>query len=202
MTEITGSRIIVIPFLAFKTMAVWYATGTITKISNLITSCDLFFVQEKHFVSAHHPCPKPDCLAQKFVVFVSEMDLKAHMVESHGEGMSTKDLKDLRRIQADFAPAIDPGRGRGRAHRSGDRPSQQPPHSTDQQRDTPVGPFTSGSSDPPAQARRRQAFGGNLTGNGLDPTPSESVQRVPTPIQSVQRVPTPSQVDVDPLVLQ
>jgi hypothetical protein len=149
-------------------------------------------------VTVHHPCPKSDCLAQKFVVFPTEMDLKAHMVERHQEEMSAKDLKEMRRMQVDFAPAPAPdsgsgsgsGRGRGRGHRPGDRPEQPPSQATDTRRDAPA--------DSSAQGRRRQAFGGNLTGTGtLDPTPGEAMHRQPSP-----RVPTPSQADADPLTLQ
>lgn len=121
------------------------------------------------------------------------MDLKAHMVERHQEEMSAKDLKEMRRMQVDFAPAVDSSssRGRGRGYHSGDRDraGQAPTQATDNQRDGPA--------DSSAQARRRQAFGGNLTGSGaLDPTPGESMQRQPP------RAPTPNQTDVDPLVLQ
>lgn len=50
----------------------------------------------------HYPCKQPSCLTQKFVVFGSTMDLQAHMVEEHGESMSSRDKKDARRILADF----------------------------------------------------------------------------------------------------
>ncbi|RKP39561.1 hypothetical protein BJ085DRAFT_20324, partial [Dimargaris cristalligena] len=38
---------------------------------------------ENHFHKAHFVCNKPECLEKKFVVFDSEIDLKAHMLEEH-----------------------------------------------------------------------------------------------------------------------
>ncbi|KAJ2923047.1 hypothetical protein H1R20_g14047, partial [Candolleomyces eurysporus] len=57
---------------------------------------------EKHFTSAHFPCPQKECQARKFVVFNSALDLKGHMVGEHGGDMSARDRKDARRVQADF----------------------------------------------------------------------------------------------------
>ncbi|KAG8835738.1 Small subunit processome complex component [Serendipita sp. 399] len=67
---------------------------------------------ERHFEEAHHRCPHPECLAQKFIVFETLLDLKAHVVEQHGETLSSRDLKDTRRIQAEFAPPVERNRGR------------------------------------------------------------------------------------------
>ncbi|KAG8757723.1 hypothetical protein FRC14_001614 [Serendipita sp. 396] len=68
---------------------------------------------ERHFGDAHHRCPHPECLAQKFVVFETLLDLKAHVVEQHGETLSSRDLKDTRRIKAEFAPPAERSRGKG-----------------------------------------------------------------------------------------
>ncbi|KAF2857365.1 hypothetical protein K470DRAFT_260885 [Piedraia hortae CBS 480.64] len=38
---------------------------------------------EQHFHKDHFPCMDPECLEKKFVVFDSELDLKAHQVEQH-----------------------------------------------------------------------------------------------------------------------
>ncbi|KAI8998316.1 hypothetical protein BC832DRAFT_565461 [Gaertneriomyces semiglobifer] len=40
---------------------------------------------EKHFHTDHFPCMHPDCLEQKFVVFSSDIDLKGHELEVHGD---------------------------------------------------------------------------------------------------------------------
>lgn len=48
---------------------------------------------EEHFRKDHHLCPDRECLEKKFVVFGSEMDLKAHQLSEHGNSLS----KDVRR---------------------------------------------------------------------------------------------------------
>ncbi|RWA08526.1 hypothetical protein EKO27_g6583 [Xylaria grammica] len=48
---------------------------------------------EEHFKTDHHPCLDRECLEKKFVVFGSEMDLKAHQLSEHGNSLS----KDVRR---------------------------------------------------------------------------------------------------------
>lgn len=48
---------------------------------------------EDHFKKGHHLCPDRECLDKKFVVFGSEMDLKAHQLSEHGNSLS----KDVRR---------------------------------------------------------------------------------------------------------
>ncbi|KAJ4291406.1 hypothetical protein N0V88_005999 [Collariella sp. IMI 366227] len=39
---------------------------------------------ENHFKKDHYPCGDRECLEKKFVVFESEMDLKAHQLSEHG----------------------------------------------------------------------------------------------------------------------
>ncbi|KAF2737860.1 hypothetical protein EJ04DRAFT_532810 [Polyplosphaeria fusca] len=53
---------------------------------------------EVHFRKDHFLCPDRECLEKKFVVFDSEMDLKAHQVEVHPNGMSKDALRDARRV--------------------------------------------------------------------------------------------------------
>lgn len=57
---------------------------------------------EGHFRKAHFLCPAKDCLEKKFVVFESEMDFKAHQVAEHSAELSSKELKEAMRIEADF----------------------------------------------------------------------------------------------------
>ena len=59
-------------------------------------------LQEKHFEQSHHPCLNPICQACKFVMFGSQIDLQAHMVEEHGTEMSLRDKKDTRCVNAAF----------------------------------------------------------------------------------------------------
>lgn len=49
---------------------------------------------EAHFNNDHYPCMDAECMEKKFVVFDSAMDLKAHQVEQHPNGLT----KDARRV--------------------------------------------------------------------------------------------------------
>ncbi|UPX18083.1 RING-type E3 ubiquitin transferase [Ascochyta rabiei] len=53
---------------------------------------------EQHFRKDHFLCPDRECLEKKFVVFDSEMDLKAHQIESHPNGLTKDALRDARRV--------------------------------------------------------------------------------------------------------
>ena len=128
---------------------------------------------------AHYPCRRAECLARKFVVFGSAIDLKAHQVEEHGAEMSARDKRDARRVEAQFEfedAGGAPGR-RGRRDR-GDRERERepPPHAA-----APPG----GASRPQAAgARRREAFGGNLTadsGGGGSTSQQASRRQTPSP---------------------
>ncbi|KZT09676.1 uncharacterized protein LAESUDRAFT_646679 [Laetiporus sulphureus 93-53] len=111
---------------------------------------------EQHFIHAHHRCTHPQCLAQKFVVFGSALDLKAHMVEEHGAQMSSRDRKDARHIEVDFEfEEAGMGNRWGRRDRRDREREREPPPSAP----TPPGP----SRPNGAGGRRREAFGGNLT---------------------------------------
>ncbi|KAH9860494.1 hypothetical protein J1614_011825 [Plenodomus biglobosus] len=53
---------------------------------------------EVHFRKDHFLCPDRECLEKKFVVFDSEMDLKAHQLQVHPNGLSKDALRDARRV--------------------------------------------------------------------------------------------------------
>ncbi|KAJ4300986.1 hypothetical protein N0V90_003075 [Kalmusia sp. IMI 367209] len=53
---------------------------------------------EDHFRKDHFLCPDRECLEKKFIVFDSEMDLKAHQLETHPNGLSKDALRDARRV--------------------------------------------------------------------------------------------------------
>ncbi|KAF3916842.1 hypothetical protein ABW20_dc0109505 [Dactylellina cionopaga] len=59
---------------------------------------------EQHFGSEHYRCMDSECLEKKFIVFASEMDLKAHVVEEHPGGLSRGALKDMRRVDMTAFP--------------------------------------------------------------------------------------------------
>lgn len=100
----------------------------------------------------HFQCKQQACIEQKFVVFATEMDLRGHMVEAHGTEMSSRDRRDMRRLETDFEYEDHRRRG-GVGSRERDRdfpPQRQPPNmrrrelGTGLTTDTPV----SGSSTP------------------------------------------------------
>ncbi|KAI0823569.1 hypothetical protein BC628DRAFT_1420857 [Trametes gibbosa] len=126
-----------------------------------IHSLDL---QEDHFMHVHFPCRRAECLARKFVVFGSAIDLKAHMVEDHGADMSARDRRDARRVEADFEfEEVGAGAGgrRGRRERSDrEREREPPPH-------MPPQPPGSEARPQAAGARRREAFSGALTAESV-----------------------------------
>ncbi|KAK6344018.1 hypothetical protein TWF696_007666 [Orbilia brochopaga] len=90
---------------------------------------------EAHFVAEHYRCTDPECLEKKFIVFGSEMDLKAHLIEEHPGSLSKGALKDMRRVDMAAFPDAHahgsggggPSRGRGgRAQRDNRRDTQAP----------------------------------------------------------------------------
>lgn len=136
-------------------------------------------------MNAHHPCKQPFCLSQKFVVFNTAMDLKAHVVEEHGAEMSSRDKKDARRVEADFEfEEVAAGRRRRERGNNGTRDREPPTSAPPPQ-----------ASRQPANARRRD-FGANLT-EGVQP------QNGNTSNHMQNRTPSPLPVaDVDPIVAE
>ncbi|KAG7100058.1 hypothetical protein E1B28_001843 [Marasmius oreades] len=151
---------------------------------------------ENHFNSGHYPCTDSACLAQKFVVFNTPIDLQAHMVETHGGGMSARDRKDARRVQTNFEFEEVPGSGRARARgRERDpppRPRQQPP------------PPAQPPARPPGPGRRKEGFVGALTvEGGGDGSPAGTPRNGATPPGlSGRNSPSPPLQDVDHVVIE
>lgn len=138
-------------------------------------------------MQAHHPCMQPQCLARKFVVFGSVIDLKGHTVEEHGADMSARDRKDAMRLQAEFEfEEVGVGGRRGRRERGDREREREPPPSA-----VPGRPGAAG-------ARRRDAFGGNLTAESNTRPGSSSVQASQQP--SRRQSPSPDPVDAGPVL--
>lgn len=153
---------------------------------------------ELHFRKDHFLCPDSECLEKKFVVFDSEMDLKAHQIEVHPNGLSKDALRDARRVDMSgfqYRTPHEPERGgrrdgRGRGRGRGRDPNAEPlPASSAQpmsraelayQRQMAI--QTSGS-----QSATGRSFGGQLS----TPTPSEAFAARPP-----SSAPTPSTVTV------
>lgn len=145
----------------------------------LSTSFQNYDSLEKHFTHAHHPCPRPECQARKFVVFNSVLDLKAHMLDEHHVEMSSKDKKDARRIQPEFE-FEEVGAGRRGRNRELVQPSPQ----------------HAGPSRPTIQNRRREGFGASLT------VESNTTANPPAAQQTRRLTPSPPREDNDPVITQ
>ncbi|KAK3071857.1 hypothetical protein LTR53_007880 [Teratosphaeriaceae sp. CCFEE 6253] len=70
---------------------------------------------DQHFHRDHFPCPDQECQEKKFVVFGSEMDLKAHQIEAHPNGLTKgRDAKRVDLSNFDYRPQYqEVRRGRG-----------------------------------------------------------------------------------------
>ncbi|KAK8022791.1 hypothetical protein PG993_013558 [Apiospora rasikravindrae] len=78
---------------------------------------------EKHFQKDHYLCSDRECQEKKFVVFASELDLKAHQLSEHGSTLSKDVRRDARLVDMagfDFRQPYQQER-RGGGERGGDR---------------------------------------------------------------------------------
>ncbi|OXG14726.1 cytoplasmic protein [Cryptococcus neoformans Tu401-1] len=66
---------------------------------------------EQHWRDEHYPCTQPQCIEDRFVVFGSELDLRAHMMEAHGNQMSARDRANARHLPVDFNTPSSGARG-------------------------------------------------------------------------------------------
>ena len=147
------------------------------------------FFKERHFNNTHHPCTQVTCQARKFVVFDTALDLKVHMVEEHGGEMSSRDKKDARRVQADFAfedLGARHGHGHGRRDRDRDRDVERdrdPPPAQVPPRQQQASSSSAATTVPPPRSgtRRREAFGGTLTPAGEAENNNRGISRPSTP---------------------
>jgi E3 ubiquitin-protein ligase ZNF598 len=80
---------------------------------------------EKHFEEAHFVCLDAECQANKTNVFESEMDLKAHQLSSHPNGLTKDARRDARLVNIssfDYRTPYQPQRrGGDREHRGNGR---------------------------------------------------------------------------------
>ncbi|BGP21047.1 hypothetical protein JCM10213_007564 [Rhodosporidiobolus nylandii] len=151
---------------------------------------------EQHFKTEHFLCPHPECLAQKFVVFESEIDLQAHALSEHGVGSSSAAGGDQkarlasRRIETNFVYSTgESARGGGGGDRRRGQQQQQTPSGRaaaasfvdpvpspdapvprSERRVPGLGPAVGGSGS------RAARFGGQLT---ADPSPAGSGASTP-----------------------
>ena len=125
---------------------------------------------EQHFKKDHFLCADQECLDKKFVVFESEMDLKAHQLEAHPNGLSKG--RDARRVDLSAFDYRTPhqenrggrggreGRGRGRGR---DPNTEALPQSTAQPMRRDEIAYQRQMAIQNAQAAAARTFGGQLS---------------------------------------
>ncbi|GAA5921847.1 hypothetical protein JCM1841_005564 [Sporobolomyces salmonicolor] len=141
---------------------------------------------EQHYKQAHYLCPHPNCLAQKFIVFETELDLQAHALSEHGvgalgSGTDQKSRKEARRIETHFVYSTGASEASGSGARGGaagrrggngrppaasfvEPPREEPPSRA------PVGERrVPGLGAPSASNTRATRFGGQLTADQPSP---------------------------------
>lgn len=145
----------------------------------------------------HFPCPDPECVRSKVIVYDTLMDLKAHQLEQHGSTLDKDSRRDARAVDIsnfDYRSSyVNERRGGGQAGR-GDRrgggrgrdPNAEPlPASSAQPMNRAEQAYQRQMAIQSAQSTTARTFGGSLT---AAPTPSST--RSPAP-QS-QTIPPPS----------
>ena len=128
---------------------------------------------EVHFGRDHFLCADEECLAKKFVVFESEMDLKGHQLETHPDGFSKDARKNARLVDLssfDYrTPHQEPRGGRGNQDRSRGRgrdPNTEAiPQSTAQPLRRDELAYQRQMAIQSAQSVSTRTFGGQLTSN-------------------------------------
>ena len=155
---------------------------------------------EEHFRKDHFVCLDRECLEKKFVVFDSEMDLKAHQLEAHPNGLTKDALRDARRVdlsdfsyreryQPDRGRRDGPGRGRGGSERGRGRgrdPNSEPiPASSAQPIRRDELAYQRQMAVQTAQSVSGRTFGGQLSSVAPSSTPSNTSQTSMAPRTAV-----------------
>ncbi|KAL8996690.1 MAG: hypothetical protein Q9169_003862 [Polycauliona sp. 2 TL-2023] len=127
---------------------------------------------EQHFRKDHYTCIDQECLEKKFVVFESEMDLKAHQLQAHPNGLSKDARRDARLVDIsgfDYRAPYQGARG-GRRERQGGRgrdPNTEAlPQSTAQPLRRDELAYQRQMAIQSAQSVAPRTFGGQLTSTG------------------------------------
>ncbi|OAX82909.1 hypothetical protein ACJ72_02734 [Emergomyces africanus] len=147
---------------------------------------------EAHFNKDHFLCLDKECLEKKFVVFESQLDLKAHQLESHPAGLSKDARRDARIVDLssfDYRTPYQPQRGgrEGRGAGRGRDPNAEPlPASSAQPMRRDELAYQRHLAIQSAQSVTSRTFGGQLTPSGAQTV------RVPTPPTARPPVSTPA----------
>lgn len=168
---------------------------------------------EKHFASEHFVCLDAECQANKTNVFDSEMDLKAHQLSEHPNGLSKDARRDARLVnlsgfdlRAPYQPQRDRGGRRdreGRGNGRGRDPNADPlPVSSAQPQTRAELAYQRQLAIQSSQSVSNRTFGGQLTQQ-----PQAAQPRQPRPATSTQPeaaqnpIPNFDDLTIDPTTL-
>ncbi|KAL4884432.1 hypothetical protein BJY04DRAFT_8377 [Aspergillus karnatakaensis] len=153
---------------------------------------------ESHFQKDHFLCLDKECLEKKFVVFESQMDLKAHQLENHPNGLSGRDARvDMSAF--DFRTPYQPQRQQRRgAGRGRDPNAETAPLSTVQPMRRDEIAYQRQMAIQSAQSVSTRSFGGALSrdetqpvrapARSLGPTPSRTPPTPATPVNELENL--------------
>ncbi|KNG87042.1 putative C2H2 finger domain protein, partial [Aspergillus nomiae NRRL 13137] len=151
---------------------------------------------EDHFQKDHFLCLDKECLEKKFVVFESEMDMKAHQLECHPNGLSKDARRDARTVDLssfDYRTPYQPQRQRRGAGRGRDPNSEPLPVSSAQPLTRAEIAYQRQMAIQSAQSVSTRSFGGQLTRNDTQTVhapPRTPASRTPpaasTPVAELQ----------------
>lgn len=120
-----------------------------------------------HFTKDHFMCADEECMEKKFIVFENEVDLKAHQLEIHPNGLSKNAKRDARRIDlSQFAEPRSNDRGGNRRRRNdgrGQQEREEAPIRTEQQMTRAELAYHRTLAVQSAQSTTQRTFGGQLT---------------------------------------
>lgn len=143
---------------------------------------------EDHFQRDHFLCLDQECLDKKFVVFESQMDLKAHQIEAHPNSTSKDIRRDARLVDlSEFDNMRSPYQPQQRQRRGGGRgrdPNAEPlPASSAQPLRRDQLAYQRQMAIQSSQSVSQRTFGGTLSRNDTQPVqaPSRSAATTPAP---------------------
>ncbi|RMZ86317.1 hypothetical protein DV736_g6458, partial [Chaetothyriales sp. CBS 134916] len=150
---------------------------------------------EKHFASAHFVCLDAECQANKTNVFDSEMDLKAHQLSEHPNGLSKDSRRDARLVNLsgfDVRTPYHPERQRRGNGRGRDPNAESIPTSSAQPLSRAELAFQRQMAIQSSQSLTPRTFGGQLTQSTTTPPrpvtsrpPSRSAESTQPPASDI-----------------
>ncbi|OJJ43221.1 hypothetical protein ASPZODRAFT_154695 [Penicilliopsis zonata CBS 506.65] len=162
---------------------------------------------EDHFQKDHFLCLDKECLEKKFVVFESQMDLKAHQLEVHPNGLSKDARRDARMVDMstfDFRSPYQPQRQRRGAGRGRDPNAEPLPMSSAQPLRRDEIAYQRQMAIQSAQSVSTRSFGGSLTRNDTQTVRAPDRSAAGTPVSNTAaaaRPPPPPVAEMDNLTL-